>query len=284
MKISKKIYKQSFLLTVIFLAIVRTFFLSSPDKNVGDEALSMPSDSIEVAEVREGVEQKAADSVQQAATQVSVDESKQVVVDDSKKEKPAVADEPFVPHKIYSVPGYARTFPDSNDVQLVAANRWGVSPVTNREEAERRKMELVYIGSNPYFFVDRLHSSIPYLVPRASNLLQELGRNFYDSLQVKGIPLHKIIVTSALRTKEDVERLQRRNGNATPNSCHLRGTTFDVSYNRYKAVSPPGEERRLVRNDSLKFVLSEALRDLREQGRCYVKYERKQGCYHITVR
>ena len=270
MKISKKIYIQSFLLTVIFLAIVRTFFLSSPDKNVGDEALSMPSDSTEVAEVREGVEQKAADSVQQAATQG--------VVDDSKKEKEVVSDEPFVTHK------YARTFPDSNDVQLVAANRWGVSPVTNREEAERRKMELVYIGSNPYFFVDRLHSSIPYLVPRASNLLQELGRNFYDSLQVKGIPLHKIIVTSALRTKEDVERLQRRNGNATPNSCHLRGTTFDVSYNRYKAVSPPGEERRLVRNDSLKFVLSEALRDLREQGRCYVKYERKQGCYHITVR
>jgi len=284
MKISKKIYIQSFLLTVIFLAIIRTFFLSSPDKNVGDEALAMPLDSTEVAEVRETVEQKAADSVQQAATQVAVDESKQVVVDDSKKEKEALADEPFVPHKIYSVPGYARTFPDSNDVQLVAANRWGVSPVTNREEAERRKMELVYIGSNPYFFVDRLHSSIPYLVPRASNLLQELGRNFYDSLQVKGIPLHKIIVTSALRTKEDVERLQRRNGNATPNSCHLRGTTFDVSYHRYIPVAPPGEERRLVRNDTLKWVLSEALRDLREQGRCYVKYERKQGCYHITVR
>ena len=276
MKISKKIYVQLFLLTVVLLAVVRTFFLSSTKEGGEGEMQLPPLDSTEVVAQVEANEQKAADSVRQAATKVEDD--------NSKVKKETISDEPFVPHKIYSVPGYARTFPDSNDVQLVAANRWGVSLVTNREEAERRKMELVYIGSNPYFFVDRLHSSLPYLVPRASNLLQEFGRNFYDSLQVKGIPLHKIIVTSALRTKEDVERLQRRNGNATPNSCHLRGTTFDVSYNRYKAVSPPGEERRLVRNDSLKFVLSEALRDLREQGRCYVKYERKQGCYHITVR
>jgi hypothetical protein len=41
---------------------------------------------------------------------------------------------------------------------------------------------------------------------------------------------------------------------------------------------------REVRNDTLKFVLSEVLRDLREQGRCYIKYEVKQGCFHMTVR
>jgi hypothetical protein len=31
-------------------------------------------------------------------------------------------------------------------------------------------------------------------------------------------------------------------------------------------------------------VLSEVLRDLREQGLCYVKYERKQGCFQLTCR
>ena len=31
-------------------------------------------------------------------------------------------------------------------------------------------------------------------------------------------------------------------------------------------------------------ILSEVLRDLREMGACYVKYEVKQGCYHVTVR
>lgn len=39
----------------------------------------------------------------------------------------------------------------------------------------------------------------------------------------------------------------------------------------------------MVRNDTLKWVLSEVLRDFREQGRCYVKYEVKQGCFHMTV-
>jgi hypothetical protein len=194
------------------------------------------------------------------------------------------ADGTPVKNRIYSVPGFQNSFPDQQDVQLVAATQWGVKPVADRADAERRKDELVYVGSNPYFFVDKLNNSIPYLVPRASVLLQDIGRCFFDSLQVKGIPLHKVITTSVLRTKDDVQRLRTKNGNATENSCHLYGTTFDVCYNRYKTVEAPGEPRREVQNDTLKWVLAEVLRDMREQGRCYVKYEVKQGCFHITVR
>ena len=102
---------------------------------------------------------------------------------------------------------------------------------------------------------------------------------------MKGVPFHKLIVTSVLRSQEDVVKLRRRNGNATENSCHLYGTTFDICYNRYKTVEDPdGPARRLVRNDTLKWVLSEVLRDKREEGRCYIKYEVKQGCFHMTVR
>ena len=145
--------------------------------------------------------------------------------------------------------------------------------------------ELVYIGSNPFYFVKKLDSSIPYLVPRAAVLLQDIGRNFLDSLQVKKIPLHKIMVNSVLRTQEDVRKLQMHNRNATTKSCHLYGTTFDISYTRFKTVSnPDSEPRRAVQNDTLKYVLSEVLRDLRLSGRCYVKYEVHQSCYHITVR
>jgi hypothetical protein len=39
-----------------------------------------------------------------------------------------------------------------------------------------------------------------------------------------------------------------------------------------------------VSPDTLKLVLSEVLRDLRESEACYVKYELKQGCFHITAR
>ena len=188
-------------------------------------------------------------------------------------------------HKIRSVASYAEAFPDTNGLQLTAANRWGVTPVKNREDAEARKRELVYVAANPYYHVDPLYSSIPYLVPRAAVLLQDIGQAFFDSLYVKGVPLHKIIVTSVLRSQEDVVKLRRRNGNATENSCHLYGTTFDICYNRYKTVeNPDGPHRREVRNDTLKWVLSEVLRDMRESERCYIKYEVKQGCFHMTVR
>lgn len=194
-------------------------------------------------------------------------------------------DSNFTPHRIWSVPSFKNAFPDNNDVQLVAAQQFGVKPVASREDAEKRKKELVYIGANPYFFVEPLKQSIPYLVPRASILLQDIGTAFYDSLFVKGIPLHKIIVTSVLRTTEDVEKLRTRNLNATENSCHKYGTTFDICYNRYKTVEDPdGPKLRQVRNDTLKWILSEVLRDIREQERCYIKYEVKQGCFHITTR
>ena len=188
-------------------------------------------------------------------------------------------------HKIYSVPSFKTCFPDTQSVQLAAAMKWGVKRVKNRDDAENRKSELVYVGANPYVHIDKLYSSIPYLVPRAAVLLQDIGQAFFDSLYVKGINLHRPIVTSVLRTEADVTKLRRHNGNATENSCHLYGTTFDICYNRYETVqAPDGPERRAVRNDSLKYVLCEVLRDMREQGRCYIKYEVKQGCFHMTVR
>lgn len=188
--------------------------------------------------------------------------------------------------RIYSVPSYRRAFPDLQDVQIVSARRWGVSPVENRQEAELRKDELVYLGSNPFYDIDpRMNRSIPYLVPRASDLLHKIARNFLDSLAVKGIPLHKIIVSSVLRTEEDVRKLRRYNCNASEESCHRFGTTFDIAYNRYVTVPyPDGRPRRAVRNDSLKWVLSEVLHELRQEGLCYIKYEVRQGCFHITVR
>ena len=234
---------------------------------------------------------------------VPLDSSVQAVVPDSKKESIEVvrktglhtpysipvfkeADGRPLKSKIYSVPGFGRTFPDLQDVHIVAARKWGVSPVEDREEAEMRKDELVYVGSNPYYTMDK-QMSIPSLIWCLGpvTFCEKISRNFLDSLAIKDIPLHTLIVTSVLRTENDVRRLRRFNCNASEESCHRFGTTFDICYNRYNTVSHPDRpERRPVRNDSLKWVLSEVLRDLREQELCYVKYEVKQGCFHITVR
>ncbi len=202
-----------------------------------------------------------------------------------KRKKSEGRDESWGHHRITSVPSYKRSFPDLQSVQIEAARKYGVPPVSDREEAERRKSGLVYVGSSPYYAIDkRMNASIPYLVPRASRLLQTIGRNYLDSLSAKGVPLHKVIVSSVLRTEADVARLVRRNSNASDQSCHRFGTTFDICYNRYETVSPPGEKRRAVSTDTLKWVLAEVLRDMRQSQRCYIKYEVKQGCFHITTR
>lgn len=274
MKISKNRYLQGFLVVVLLLALVRVIFPSVAEPRL--TAHSDGKDSTAIDSLRGDLMASAGAQDELSVTpDTASDGSFSIFFDKNGKE---------VKHRIFSVPHFGNTFPDQQDVQIVAASKHGVAPVQNREEAEHSKGKLVYVGSNPFFYVDKLNNSIPYLVPRASVLLQDIGRAYFDSLQIKGIPLHKIIVTSILRTKDDVSKLRTRNGNATENSCHLYGTTFDICYNRYKQIQTEKQPRRQVQNDTLKWVFSEVLRDFRNKNRCYIKYEVHQGCFHITVR
>ena len=189
------------------------------------------------------------------------------------------------PRNIKGVISYRRSFGDLNDIHLVAARALGIRPLSTREEAERLKEKLVHIEENDFYSVDSLTHSIPFLVPRASTLLDSIGANFLDSLTAKGLNPNKVVITSVLRTQDDVKRLRRRNGNASENSAHFYGTTFDVSWKRFKKVEDPdGRPLQDVSSDTLKLVLSEVLRDLRQSDKCYIKYELKQGCFHITTR
>ena len=268
MKISKNRYLQGFVVVVLLLALVRLVFPSVAEPRLAKNEKGQDSAEVDSLKGMKKDELSAAPDTAMAGMA-------SIFFDKDGKE---------VKHRIFSVPHFGNTFPDQQDVQILAANQHGVAPVQNREEAEHSKGKLVYVGSNPFFYVDKLNNSIPYLVPRASVLLQDIGRAYFDSLQIKGIPLHKIIVTSILRTKDDVAKLRTRNGNATENSCHLYGTTFDICYNRYKQIQTKDQPRRQVQNDTLKWVFSEVLRDFRNKNRCYIKYEVHQGCFHITVR
>lgn len=286
-----------FVVVVCVLALVRLISpgVAEPRTSVADLSVadSLATDSVDqlaMAEEDKEEENKAANEIAETSddlTQESAGTGSETDAAADSSNTPSIffdKNGKEVKHRIFSVPHFGNTFPDQQDVQILAANKYGVNPVQNREEAEHSKGKLVYVGSNPFFYVDKLNSSIPYLVPRASVLLQDIGRAYFDSLQIKGIPLHKIIVTSILRTKDDVAKLRTRNGNATENSCHLYGTTFDVCYNRYKQIQTRQQPRRQVQNDTLKWVLSEVLRDMRDRNRCLVKYEVKQGCFHITVK
>ena len=177
-----------------------------------------------------------------------------------------------------------RIFRDGNDVHLAAAEKIGIDPLASREDIKDVSEKLKQIGGAMRFeesyVVDKLTHSSPFLVPEAAKLLQDIGTAFHDSLRSKRLPEYSVIVTSVLRTDADVKSLSRSNVNASKRSVHCYGTTFDITYNRFVKHDDEGRSAREV---DLKAVLTEVLRDLRAQGRCYVKYEIKQACFHITA-
>jgi len=188
------------------------------------------------------------------------------------------------PVRVYDVK-FAREFNDMNDVQLNMAQAIGVPPVADREAAEELKSRLTELTDTDSYVIDSLTHSIPFLIPEAKELLDLIGRNFLDSLSSKGLNPNKLVVTSVLRTEADVERLRKRNQNASENSTHRYGTTFDLSYWRYvKVPDLRGRPYEDVPPEQLRAVLSQVLKDLHDQKACYVKYERRQNCFHITVR
>ena len=189
------------------------------------------------------------------------------------------------PVRIWDVK-FAKEFNDKNDVQLEVAQAIGVPPVQNREAAEKLKTKLVKLEDTDTYVIDSLTHSIPYLIPSAKELLDDIGRIFQDSLSAKGLNPNKLIVTSVLRTEDDIAALRKHNVNASENSTHRYGTTFDLSYWRYVKIAEfRGRPYEDVPPEYLRATLSQVLKDLHDQGnRCFVKYEKKQNCFHITVK
>lgn len=189
------------------------------------------------------------------------------------------------PRNIKGVVSYKRSFGDLNDTHMAVAKKIGIKPLKDRDAAVKLGDRVQEIKSGKFYQIDSLTHSIPFLVPKASALLDSIGSNFLDSLENKGLNPNQVIVTSVLRTQDDVKKLRQVNGNASANSVHMFGTTFDISYKRFfKVEDPDGRPMQDVRADTLKLVLSEVLRDLKKKDMCYIKYELKQGCFHITAR
>lgn len=173
-----------------------------------------------------------------------------------------------------------RVFNDSNYLHMASAREVGVRPFHSLREAWDGGASLERLQSCEAYYLDNLTHSLPYLVPEAHRLLTDIGQAFRDSLQARGGGDYRIKVTSVLRTPRLVKRLRRRNVNAVDTSAHLFGTTFDISYSKFICDSAGGVPRT---QEDMKNLLGEVVYAMREQGRCHVKYERKQSCFHITA-
>lgn len=177
-------------------------------------------------------------------------------------------------------------FDDVNDTQITAAQRFGIEPLQSRDELDSVLLSsLVKVETCNGFCVEPLTHSVPYLTPNANDLLHTIATKFQDKLQDKGFAQYQVVVTSLLRTSDDVRRLRRVNSNAVSKSCHMYGTTFDIAYNCFQQVDSLADfEGDLASHKELVNILGETLKELRDDNLCYVKYERRQPCFHITAR
>lgn len=173
----------------------------------------------------------------------------------------------------------ARLFADLNEAHLKVARQLGLQqiPKTREDFSDRG---LVRIEDNEYLVVDDLQYSIPYLIRGAAEELQRIAKAFSDSLESKNLLDYKLVVSSLLRTEEDVDRLRRSgNPNASDNSAHCYGTTFDITYTRYYIED---ESEVYMQPFELTKVLGEVLLDEKNAARCLVKFEKNEHCFHIT--
>lgn len=179
-------------------------------------------------------------------------------------EAPAVTKTYLTPHVKFNGK-YKVTFDDIQEVQIESAMKHGITPMQTASEMTEliRDGELVEVGNDGNY---DCQADFPYLVPIAAELLDEVRKRYQD---MEGEP-KTLRLTSCLRTIDSVKGLKRWNPNSVENSCHLYGTTFDISYSK---MTP--QERR---------TLGQALYELQQAGYCFVKYELKQPCFHVTVR
>jgi len=144
-----------------------------------------------------------------------------------------------------------------------------------------RMGELFRIRDGRGYEVEDLSFSYPFLTKEGKTILKEIGKRFRKKVSATRLRGSDFKITSMTRTTEILIRLRKFNSNASVNSPHFYGNTFDISYVRFS--SP-----KWFITDCDKYFLKEALAQviwqLREEKKCWATYEIKQGCFHVVAR
>ncbi len=164
-------------------------------------------------------------------------------------------------------------FVDGIKAHEIAYQKEGIKTQENDKGLLKLKQKgvLKEIETNDDYIVRRLSHSQPILLPKAIRFLNSLSDLYQQKCLENQLSYFPFEITSGTRSIASVKRLSEDNENAIPNSPHLHGKTFDVSYGSFFGNKPQRKQ----------FIA--ALSELRKQNKCFVKYERN-GCLHITVR
>jgi hypothetical protein len=183
----------------------------------------------------------------------------------------------------YRQPVFSRKLKDMLPDYIGESSVSGISRCSNKRELLRKagQGELFKIRNGRGFEVEDLSYSYPYLTKDGKALLKEIGKRFRKRVSVTKLRGSDFNITSMTRTSEVLIKLRKSNSNASVNSPHFYGNTFDISYVRF--TSP-----KWFITDCDKYFLKEALAQviwkLRDEKRCWATYEIKQGCFHVVAR
>ncbi len=163
-------------------------------------------------------------------------------------------------------------FNDGVATHQTAYLKEGIKPqkeLSDLDNLERRGVLVKLITNNDYS-IRKMDHSRPLVLPKVSSFLNDLTKEYKQQLKdLKYVPFE---ITSATRSKRTVRQLIGNNVNAITNSAHLKGKTIDISYLKFSS------------NTEQLNCFIKAVKNLQDQNRCFVKFERAQGCLHITVR
>lgn len=193
-------------------------------------------------------------------------------IDSAKLVEPVhVEKEPIIELPVFS----GKLNKDSYDDHLNAAELLGIGLILDEKQLFQlvANRVLVEVDFGDGYKVDPLTHSHPYLSLRSKKVLEELGRTF-QALAGEG---NYFTVSSATRTIEQQKKLKKRNRNAADgNSSHSYGVSFDISYIRFNGVK--SYDRKAQKN------LEAVLKHFQKENKIFVIKERRQACYHVTVR
>jgi len=176
---------------------------------------------------------------------------------------------------------------DLNEVQIIHAEKNGLKqPFQTNDEFNAKiadfvqKSILIEVTENRFYQLKSLTHSQPYLIPEAVDMLDEIGYRFQEKLKEKKYHNYKFRITSLLRTAETQSSLSHRNGNATKSlSCHLYGTTVDISYKNFYDTKLDS----ITSTMQAVTTLTKVLMEMRKECKFLCVRERHQSCFHITV-
>ncbi|PKL40895.1 MAG: hypothetical protein CVV44_04615 [Spirochaetae bacterium HGW-Spirochaetae-1] len=158
-------------------------------------------------------------------------------------------------------------------------------------------------GVDDFYFFYNVPQKYRYATDATKKGLETVMNRFQEKLRLRApVPPVKIAVSSVLRPGAYQKNLKGSNKNASDESTHSYGRSFDVFYDDFYVILPVYDKipwlaeplfeqfRKkcgFMLGDSLRrqfrAVLSDTLIELQNEGIIYAIFEKRQSCYHITI-